>query len=118
MLLDFYETGLGKSLSLSKGLDQAVPRSPGRENARVSGTDLGAAEKTIDVGAGLICRNWFEDQNDALRGSGRMQWERLLMVGGPLWSINYSTPRKLTAFMWSTSGGGLCQFRGVWHRCC
>ena len=63
MLLDFYETGLGKRLSLSEGLDQAVPRSPGRENARVSGTDLGAAEKTIDAGAGLICRNWFEDQN-------------------------------------------------------
>ena len=63
MLLDFYETGLGKSLSLSKGLDQAVPISPGRENARVSGTDLGATEKTIDAGARLICRNWFEDQN-------------------------------------------------------
>ncbi|XP_044445024.1 homeobox protein HOX1A-like [Triticum aestivum] len=60
---DIAKSCLGKSLSLSEGLDQAVPRSLGRENARVSGTDLGAAEKTIDAGAGLICRNWFEDQN-------------------------------------------------------
>ena len=59
--MDFYETGAGASLPLSEGLDQAVPRSPGRENARVSGTDLGAAEKTIDAGAGLICHKWFED---------------------------------------------------------
>ena len=33
------------------------------ENARVSSPDLGATEETLDAGAGLICRKWFEGSN-------------------------------------------------------